>query len=248
MKQLLFLFLSVMLWGAGVQPLRAERTVYDRGIEMKTFIPKGQWMVGATFSYNEHVDDNFEFMSVLKDITSDGYTFKLTPLVSYFVKDNISIGARFAYGRSITNLGNLSLELGDDLSFSVDNFKSVSNTYTGALFARMYLNLGDSKRFGLFSEGRVAYGYSESNSSSGTGADLSGVYQLKHNLNIGFSPGITCFMDNHVAVEASVNVAGLNFNWYDQTRDQVEKGERHSSSASFKINLLSVDIGIVFFF
>ena len=187
-------------------------------------------------------------MSVLKDITSDGYTFKVTPLVSYFVKDNISIGARFAYGRSITNLGNLSLELGDDLSFSVDNFKSVSNTYTGALFARMYLNLGDSKRFGLFSEGRVAYGYSESNSSSGTGADLSGVYQLKHNLNIGFSPGITCFMDNHVAVEASVNVAGLNFNWYDQTRDQVEKGERHSSSASFKINLLSVDIGIVFFF
>lgn len=248
MKQLLFLFLSVMLWGAGVQPLRAERTVYDRGIEMKTFIPKGQWMVGATFSYNEHVDDNFEFMSVLKDITSDGYTFKVTPLISYFVKDNISIGARFAYGRSITNLGNLSLELGDDLSFSVDNFKSVSNTYTGALFARMYLNLGDSKRFGLFSEGRVAYGYSESNSSSGTGADLSGVYQLKHNLNIGFSPGITCFMDNHVAVEASVNVAGLNFNWYDQTRDQVEKGERHSSSASFKINLLSVDIGIVFFF
>ena len=248
MKQLLFLFLSVMLWGAGVQPLRAERTVYDRGIEMKTFIPKGQWMVGATFSYNEHVDDNFEYMSVLKDITSDGYTFKVTPLVSYFVKDNISIGARFAYGRSITNLGNLSLELGDDLSFSVDNFKSVSNTYTGALFARMYLNLGDSKRFGLFSEGRVAYGYSESNSSSGTGADLSGVYQLKHNLNIGFSPGITCFMDNHVAVEASVNVAGLNFNWYDQTRDQVEKGERHSSSASFKINLLSVDIGIVFFF
>lgn len=237
-----------MLWGAGVRPLRAERTVYDRGIEMKTFIPKGQWMVGATFSYNEHVDDNFEFMSVLKDITSDGYTFKVTPLVSYFVKDNISIGARFAYGRSITNLGNLSLELGDDLSFSVDNFKSVSNTYTGALFARMYLNLGDSKRFGLFSEGRVAYGYSESNSSSGTGADLSGVYQLKHNLNIGFSPGITCFMDNHVAVEASVNVAGLNFNWYDQTRDQVEKGERHSSSASFKINLLSVDIGIVFFF
>ena len=248
MKQLLFLFLSVMLWGAGVQPLRAERTVYDRGIEMKTFIPKGQWMVGATFSYNEHVDDNFEFMSILQDITSDGYTFKVTPLVSYFVKDNISIGARFAYGRSITNLGNLSLELGDDLSFEVDNFKSVSNTYTGALFARMYLNLGDSKRFGLFSEGRVAYGYSESNSSSGTGADLSGVYQLKHNLNIGFSPGITCFMDNHVAVEASVNVAGLNFNWYDQTKDQVDKGSRHSSSASFKINLLSVDIGIVFFF
>lgn len=245
MKRLLFL--AAVLLSFSMQTMNAKRNIYDRGIEMKTFIPKGQWMVGATFSYNEHVDDNFEFMSVLKDITSDGYTFKVTPVVSYFIKDNISIGARFAYGRSITNLGNLSLELGDDLSFDIDHYEAVSNSYTGSVFMRMYLNLGDSKRFGLFNEGRVSYGYSESVSQSGTGVDLSGIYQLKHNLNIGFSPGLTCFINNYVAAEASVNVAGLNFNWYDQTKDQVTPGTRRSSSASFKINLFSIDIGIVFY-
>ena len=52
----------------------AKDAKYDRGIVMKTFIPKGQWMVGTTFSYSEHVDDNFEFLSVLKDINSEGYT------------------------------------------------------------------------------------------------------------------------------------------------------------------------------
>lgn len=243
-KHLFFLFLSVLCFSL---PVQAKKNKYDRGIVMKTFIPKGQWMVGTTFSYSEHVDDNFEFLSVLKDITSDGYTFKVTPLVSYFIRDNISLGARFAYGRTVTNLNNLSLELGDDLSFDVSDYKSTSNTFTTAVFLRTYLNLGDSKRFGLFNEARVSYGYSESNGSSGTGVDLSGLYQLKHNLNIGVAPGITVFVNDFAAVEASVSVAGLNFNWYDQTRDQVYKGKRTSSSANFKINLLSIDLGIVFY-
>lgn len=245
MKQLLSL--TVLLIFCSSLPMWARENKYDRGIQMKTFIPKGQWMVGTTFSYSEHVDDNFEFLSVLKDIESDGYTFKVTPLVSYFIRDNISIGARFSYSRSYTDLGNLSLELGDDLSFDVDNYKATSNTYTTAIFMRTYLNLGDSKRFGLFNEARVSYGYSESNSHSGTGKDLSGMYQLKHNLNIGVAPGLTVFINDYVAAEASVNVAGLNFNWYDQTKDQVYKGKRTASSANFKINLLSIDLGIVFY-
>lgn len=239
--------LIVLLIGCLSLPVAAKKNKYDRGIEMKTFIPKGQWMVGTTFSYSEHVDENFEFLSVLKDIESDGYTFKVTPLVSYFIRDNVSIGGRFSYARSNTNLGNLSLELGDDLSFDVENYVATSNTYTAAIFIRTYLNLGDSKRFGLFNEARLSYGYSESNSSSGTGVDLSGLYQLKHNLNIGVAPGITCFINDYVAAEASVNVAGLNFNWYDQTKDQVYQGKRTSSSANFKINLLSIDLGIVFY-
>ena len=50
-----------------------------------------------------------KFMSLLKDIDSEGYTFKVTPLVSYFIRDNISIGGRLAYSRSYTKLDNLSL-------------------------------------------------------------------------------------------------------------------------------------------
>ena len=52
-QTLLLLFLCL------TAPLMAKDAKYDRGIEMKTFIPKGQWMVGATFSYSEHVDNNF---------------------------------------------------------------------------------------------------------------------------------------------------------------------------------------------
>ena len=226
----------LLLLLCAVTVLSARENKYDRGIVMKTFIPKGQWMVGATFSYSEHVDENFEFMSLLKDIDSEGYTFKVTPLVSYFIRDNISIGGRLAYSRSYTKLDNLSLSLGDDISLDINEWNDKSNTYSAAFFIRTYLNLGDSKRFGLFNEARLLYGFSKSTSSSDLGSGLSGVHQLKHNLNIGIAPGITCFVNDFTAVEASIAVAGLNFNWYDQKKDQVYDGKRTSSSANFKIN------------
>ena len=144
-------------------------------------------------------------------------------------------------------LDNLSLSLGDDISLDINEWNDKSNTYSASFFIRTYLNLGDSKRFGLFNEARLVYGYSKSTSSSDLGSGLTGVHQLKHNLNIGVAPGITCFVNDFTAVEASVAVAGLNFNWYDQKKDQVYDGKRTSSSANFKINLLSIDLGIVFY-
>ena len=137
----------LLLLLCAVTVLSARENKYDRGIVMKTFIPKGQWMVGATFSYSEHVDDNFEFMSLLKDIDSEGYTFKVTPLVSYFIRDNISIGGRLAYSRSYTKLDNLSLSLGDDISLDINEWNDKSNTYSAAFFivrARMMLSTTSS--------------------------------------------------------------------------------------------------------
>lgn len=242
-----YLTLLIALFILIPSSMKARGDKYDRGIIMQTFIPKGVWMVGATFSYSEQVNDNFDFMSLLKKIDAESYTFKVTPLVSYFIRDNISIGGRLTYGRSFTKIENLSLELGDDINFTIDELHDKSNSYSASVFIRTYLNLGDSKRFGLFNEARATYGYSKSINSSNFGNGLSGVHQLKHNLNLGVAPGLTCFINDFTAVEASVAVAGLNFNWYEQTKDQVYTGKRTSSSANFKINLLSVDLGIVFY-
>lgn len=237
---------TALLLAAGTLPVAAKGTKFDRGIEQKTFIPKGQWMCGASFSYSEHTDDNFKWL-VIDDINSVGYTFKVSPIVSYFIRDNVAIGGRLAYARSSTDLGNLSLNLGDDLNFDLSNYKDKSHTVSGAFFIRTYLNLGDSKRFGLFSEGRMTYGYGQSKVEDGTGDDLKGTHQIKQNLNFGLAPGITCFINDYTAVEAAVDVLGLDFKWYDQKTNQVEKGKRTSSGANFQINLLSISLGITFY-
>lgn len=227
-------------------PTAFAREKFDRGIEQKTFIPKGQWMCGASFSYSEHTDDNFKFL-VIDDINSVGYTFKVSPVVSYFIRDNISIGGRLAYSRGLTDLGNISLSLGDDLSFDLSNYKDRSQTVSGSFFIRTYLNLGDSKRFGLFNEARVTYGYGQSKTEDGTGAEVKGMHQIKQNLNFGLAPGIVCFINDFTAVEAAVDVLGLDFKWTEQTTNQVETGKRTSSGANFKINLLSISLGITFY-
>lgn len=237
---------TALLLAAGTLPVAAKGTKFDRGIEQKTFIPKGQWMCGASFSYSEHTDDNFKWL-VVDDINSVGYTFKVSPIVSYFIRDNVAIGGRLAYSRSSTDLGNLSLNLGDDLNFDLSNYKDKSHTVSGAFFIRTYLNLGDSKRFGLFSEGRMTYGYGQSKVEDGAGDDLKGTHQIKQNLNFGLAPGITCFINDYTAVEAAVDVLGLDFKWYDQKTNQVEKGKRTSSGANFQINLLSISLGITFY-
>ena len=96
-------FLIVPLWGVvlwllsntGVaQAQRIQRI--DREIQKTVFIPKGTWMAGGTVSYSEHNESNLNFL-VLKDIEGKGYDFSVSPYFGYFFRDNISMGARFAY-------------------------------------------------------------------------------------------------------------------------------------------------------
>lgn len=250
MKRITTLVLALCLVIGGVQAQQTlfGRKVYDRGIQQHTFIPKGQWLTGATFSYSEHEDDNYQWL-VLEDINSTGYTFKVSPFVGYFIKDNMAIGGRFTYKRTYTDLGNLSLDLGDeDLNFDLSDYKYLTHTLSGSVFLRTYMPIGSSKVFGLFNEARLTYSYGQGKFSSGVDKEYSGTYQTSHALQIGMAPGLTAFITNYAAVEVSVDVLGLNFKWTDQTIDQIEQGSRRSSSANFKIDLFSINLGMNFYF
>ena len=72
--------------------------------------------------------------------------------------------------------------------------------------------------------------------------------QTSHRLQIGAAPGLTAFVTNNMAVEVSINVVGLDFKWIEQTTNQVEHGSYRQSSADFKINIFSINIGICTYF
>ena len=62
------------------------------------------------------------------------------------------------------------------------------------------------------------------------------------------APGLTAFVTNNMAVEVSINVVGLDFKWIEQTTNQVEHGSYRQSSADFKINIFSINIGVCTYF
>lgn len=54
---------------------RAERGLTSMSNQ---FVPRGQWIFGASASYSTHTNKDYTFL-VIEDINSDGYTFKVTP-------------------------------------------------------------------------------------------------------------------------------------------------------------------------
>lgn len=241
MRKLLLLFLLL--------PYIVQAQEFDRNIQLATFVPKGQWLWGGAFSYNQATSDSYDFL-MLSNINGTYYNFKVVPYVGYFIKDNMCIGGKFSYNRSLVRFDNLDLDLGDDLDLdmSIKDYYSLSHVYSGAIILRNYMSLGKSKRFGLYNELKAAVGGGQGKLLSGKGENLSGTYQNIFEVEVGMVPGIIAFITNNAAIEASVNVLGFKYKKYNQIKNQIEKGSLENSSLSLKVDLFSINIGMSFYF
>lgn len=218
----------------------------QKKLPSKVFVPKGQWIVGSSVSYSEHTENNYDFL-VVEKINSDGYSFKLSPMFAYALKDNVALGGRFKYGRTLVRMDETQLNLDDETSFDINNIYQLKHSYSAMAIFRNYIPLGDSKRFAVFSETQLEVGGSQSKVSNGKGEALTGTYSKSTDLGFGVSPGMVAFINNYTAVEVSIGVLGVNLSKTRQVTNQVETGEQSSTSANFKINIFSIGLGIAFY-
>ena len=101
------IILTLLVLGA----LGAEAQQYDRGydaVPTSPFINKGTWSVGGTAKYTQHVNDGYS-MLVISNINSEGYNISVKPRVMYAFKDNMAVGLKFSYGRSMLDLASADL-------------------------------------------------------------------------------------------------------------------------------------------
>lgn len=225
---------------------------FDRGITMSTstFIPKGTFGTGLTFSYNTmdmglgENDPGYSLLSLITGIKGDMYSFGIAPAVSYFVADNLAVGARFNYDRTMLNLGNVGLSVGDMLSLNISDYHYLSHSYAGSLTLRYYIPFGESKRFAMFAEGRLTGGYGQSVMYKLDQGDKFGTYQDNIKGSLDIVPGLTAFVTNNVALEVSIGVLGINYNRITQVTNQVDTSVMQKSGANFKLNLFSVGMGL----
>ena len=226
--------------------LGGMRKILKKKLPSKVFVPKGQWIVGSSVSYSEHTENNYDFL-VVEKINSDGYSFKLSPMFAYALKDNMALGGRFKYGRTLVRMDETQLNLDDETSFDINNIYQLKHSYSAMAIFRNYIPLGDSKRFAVFSETQLEVGGSQSKVSNGKGEALTGTYSKSTDLGFGVSPGMVAFINNYTAVEVSIGVLGVNLSKTRQVTNQVETGEQSSTSANFKINIFSIGLGIAFY-
>ena len=227
-----------------INDLRQQRGLVDK---KTVFVPKGQWLLGGYASYSTHKNNDYNFV-VFEDIDSDGYTFKVSPMIGYALKDNMALGARFIYGRTLLKVNGGQLSIGDEESGTelvADYYYSLKHSYTAALFWRQYIPLGSNKRFAIFNEMSLAAGGHQTKFAANY--PVRGTYETGYEVSLGVSPGLIAFVNNTMAVEINVGVMGISYAHSHQIHNQVETADVNKSYMNFSINLLSIGLGISFY-
>lgn len=267
MKKTIILSILLAVCTVSLQAAAASREKepvepFDRGIGRSTsvFIPAGTIGAGASFSYSNYSlgnginDTGYQMLfSLIQNLHGNLESYGIAPHVSYFIRNNLAVGARFDYDRTAFNLGNVDLSLSDALSLSTGDFNYLKQAYTGAFTLRNYIPFGQSRRFAMFTEVRLTGGYGQSESYR-MGYDevldtpyKTGTYQDIYQFEIGLVPGLCAFITNEVALEVSVGLLGFNYQRVVQVTNQVERSEMENNGLNFKLNILAINFGLSFY-
>ena len=230
--------------GPAVEEMRRQRGLVDIS---HVFVPEGQWIFGGTASYSAHANDDYTFFIVEK-INSDGYTFKVSPLIGYALRNNMALGMRFVYGRSLLKVDSGELNLGDEESgthLTAEYYYSLKHSYSAAAIWRQYIPLGRNRRIALFNEMSLTLGGHQKKFAADS--PVRGTYETGYSVSLGVSPGLVAFATNSMAVEVNVGVMGISYTHAHQDHNRVREGDVKSSLMNFKINLLSIGLGVSFY-
>lgn len=255
--------LAAALWGAtlpaaarGEAPAAADTTALptinelrqQRGlVDVKhVFVPAGQWIFGGSVSYSTHTNNNYTFF-IIEGIDSDGYTFKVSPMIGYALRDNSAVGVRLIYSRTLLRVDGGELSLGDEESgthIRADYYYSLKHSYSAAVFWRQYIPLGRNKRFALFNEMSLRMGGHQTKFAADT--PIRGTYETGTSIALGVSPGLIAFATNTMAIEINIGVMGISYTHSRQVKNQVETADIRTSNMNFRINPLSIGLGVSF--
>ena len=231
---------------AAQESKKHKKQIFDRGIEQSLFVPKHQYFAGFGASYTV-VESNDYRLLVMEDLRGEGYSLSVSPYMGYTFADNMGAGVRFRYKRTMVDLRGVTLSLGEGLSFGLNDAYMITHSYYGTVFFRSYASIGNSKRFGFYNDIQVTMGGGQTKMTLGKGETQVGTYQTSKELEVGIVPGLVAFFNNFAAMDVSISVLGFNIKRIEQATNQVYKGDLKSTAANFRLNLLSVNLGVSFY-
>ncbi|MBQ3250219.1 MAG: hypothetical protein IJB05_03635 [Bacteroidales bacterium] len=244
MRRFIIIFAMLVL-GA----LSAEAQHYDRGYETtpsSPFLKKGTWMAGGTARYSQHINDDYNFL-VINDINSKGYNISVNPKLLYLFRDNMGVGLRFSYDRSMLDLASADLSV-SDISMGAKDCYQIQHKYSIHGVYRAYIPLAGAKRIAMFADVLLGGSFKQGKAFNANGPYADGTYTQAYALELAVDPGVIAFLTDRLAIELNVGVFGLSYSWMNQIHNQVDNGYTDSTSAGFMVNLLSLGVGLSYYF
>ena len=229
--------------------LGAEAQHYDRGYETvpsSPFLKKGTWMVGGSAKYSQHINNDFNLL-VINDINSNGFNVSANPKALYLFRDNMGVGLRFSYDRSMLDLASADISM-SEISMGAADCYQISHKFSAHAVYRAYIPLANAKRIAMFADVLLGGSFKQGKAFNAGGENVIGTYADSYALELAVDPGIIAFLTDKLAIEMSVGIFGLNYSWANQIHNQVYNGHTDSTSAGFMVNLLSLGVGLSYYF
>ena len=244
MRKLILIFTLIFI---AAPVIRAEK--FDRGYESvptTTFVAKGSWLAGGTVRYSQHINDDYNLL-VISDINSEGYNMAVNAKGLYAFKDNLAAGLRVGYNRGMLDLESADLAIAT-IQMNARDCYQINHQYSAYGVFRAYIPFSGVKRIALFADLMLGGSFKQGQAYNGGGAYLAGTYTQAYSLDLAVDPGIVAFLTDNVALEMNVGIFGVSYKWNNQLHNQVSHGHMGSTSAGFMVNLLSIGVGVSYYF
>lgn len=217
---------------------------YDRGLFNFLFIPKGTWHIGLTASYGEFSSSDLQMLDLINDVDLGAHTFRIRPQLSYFLRNNLSLGVRMAYTRSTADIGSFKVDIDEDMNFNLHDIYYRQESYSAAIALQQYMGITRRGRFGIFNEVELSFSSGNGDFNRPYNGEIRRTHTTNMEARLTFSPGVCVFIMENVSFNVSFGVFGFYLRNEKQWVDGEELGNRFSSGANFKINLFNLAFGI----
>ena len=202
---------------------------------------KGTFLAGGTLGLNLRNTGNQDQLIRKVDV-EDLVDFTVRLNGAYAIKDEVFIGLGLEYGQTSRKGDYINT---DDGSLSEVQFFQTSFSFRP--FVKNHLPLDRIGRFNLINQTELIVELDQSITETTTDRVVTRQISNSQVYGLGLRPGIMVFIVKNFAVEASVNLAGVNFSNSTIKRTDAPDEVVRKASIDFKIDLLKLNLGFLIY-
>lgn len=203
---------------------------------------KGNWYTGFAFSLK---DQKLQNKSRLFDkvLAGQDLNYDLTFKGGYFLGDYFMVGGNLIYNRQKFT-GTIIQESDTIQRENITSIGTVAPTF------KTYFPLTKNNRLSFFNEIGLGFGFGNSVSRDTKKQDeITKSYTDEFAFSAGISPGITFFAIENFAFEIQLNnLIGYELQVSNKTTNETEESKVTTHNVNFNIDLLSLNLGLAYYF
>ena len=219
-------------------PYELISSYYDDGFSP---FKKRNGYLGLAFSLQ---DQSLINTQRLLDKVIDGGRFNYNIELSggYFLGDYTQVGLTFSF--AYDKFEGTTLREGDTI-----RVEDISKVFTAIPFIKPYFPVTKNERLSFYMQLGIGLGGGNGLTRETKKLDeINKTYSEQFVLNVGLTPGITFFAIENFAFEVGINVLGYELKRTETTINEVETAIETRHNVNLRLNLLSLNIGLAYYF